>query len=62
MALDWRDTGGSQFFITYGPQPRLDGRYTAFGRVLEGMDVLEKLQQWDTIEEVRVWDGTGMVP
>jgi cyclophilin family peptidyl-prolyl cis-trans isomerase len=43
MALAGRDTGGSQFFITYGPQPHLEGRYTAFGRVEEGMDVVDDL-------------------
>ena len=32
MALDWEDTGGSQFFITHSPQPHLDGRYTVFGQ------------------------------
>ncbi|MFB3853362.1 MAG: HEAT repeat domain-containing protein [Vicinamibacterales bacterium] len=57
MALDWRDTGGSQFFITHGPQPRLDGQYPVFGRVIDGMDVVGRLQQWDTIESVRVWEG-----
>ena len=31
MALDWEDTGGSQFFITHSPQPHLDARYTVFG-------------------------------
>ncbi len=61
MALDWADTGGSQFFITYSPQPHLDGqRYTAFGRVTEGADVLDRLQQWDVIKRVRVWDGKTM--
>ena len=38
MALDWEDTGGSQFFITHSPQPHLDGRYTVFGHVVDGMD------------------------
>ena len=49
MALDWEDTGGSQFFITHSPQPHLDGRYTVFGQVVAGMDVVDRLQQWDQI-------------
>ena len=57
MALDWRDTGGSQFFITVGPQPHLDGRYTAFGRVVEGLPVVDQIQQSDVIRRVTVWDG-----
>ena len=36
MALDWEDTGGSQFFITHSPQPHLDARYTVFGHVVRG--------------------------
>ena len=36
MALSGKDTGGSQFFFTYSPQPHLDGRYTAFGEVSPG--------------------------
>ena len=57
MALDWRDTAGSQWFITLSPQPHLDGRYTVFARVVNGWDVLDRLSQWDVIERVRVWDG-----
>jgi cyclophilin family peptidyl-prolyl cis-trans isomerase/HEAT repeat protein len=60
MALDWRDTGGSQFFITHSPQPHLDARYTVFGRVVKGMEVVDRLQQWDTIERVRTWDGVEL--
>jgi cyclophilin family peptidyl-prolyl cis-trans isomerase/HEAT repeat protein len=61
MALDpWRDTGGSQFFITHSPQPHLDARYTVFGRVIAGMDVVDKIQQWDVIRRIRVWDGQQM--
>jgi cyclophilin family peptidyl-prolyl cis-trans isomerase len=58
MALDpWRDTGGSQFFIGLSPQPHLDAKYTVFGRVITGMDVVDKIQQGDVIRRVRVWDG-----
>ena len=57
MALDWEDTGGSQFFITRLPQPRLDGRYTVFGRVVDGMDVVDQIQPGDAMLRVRVWDG-----
>jgi cyclophilin family peptidyl-prolyl cis-trans isomerase/HEAT repeat protein len=59
MALSWRDTGGSQFFITHSPQPHLDARYTAFGHVVSGMDVVDRIQVGDVIESVRVWDGKG---
>lgn len=61
MALDWADTGGSQFFITHSPQPHLDGRYTVFGRVIDGMDVVDRLQQWDQIQAVRIWDGVNWI-
>ncbi|MCY3842881.1 MAG: peptidylprolyl isomerase, partial [Acidobacteria bacterium] len=57
MALDWPDTGGSQFFITHSPQPHLDGRYTAFGRVVAGMEVVDALLPGDRIRRILVWDG-----
>jgi cyclophilin family peptidyl-prolyl cis-trans isomerase len=47
MAHAGRDTGGSQFFVTFLRTPHLDGRHTAFGRVVEGIDVLAKLQRRD---------------
>ena len=57
MALAWRDTGGSQFFITHAPQPHLDARYTVFGRVVSGIDVVDAINQWDVVKRIRVWDG-----
>jgi cyclophilin family peptidyl-prolyl cis-trans isomerase len=39
------DTGGSQFFLTFVPTSHLDGKHTVFGRVIEGIDVLAKLQK-----------------
>jgi cyclophilin family peptidyl-prolyl cis-trans isomerase/protein-disulfide isomerase len=47
MANSGPDTNGSQFFITYAPAPNLDGSYTVFGQVTQGMEVLEKLTPRD---------------
>jgi HEAT repeat protein/cyclophilin family peptidyl-prolyl cis-trans isomerase len=60
MALDWADTGGSQFFITHSPQPHLDARYTVFGRVISGMEIVDQIQQWEVIRRVLVWDGENL--
>jgi cyclophilin family peptidyl-prolyl cis-trans isomerase/HEAT repeat protein len=60
MALSWADTGGSQFFVTHGPQPHLDGRYAVFGRVVDGLDVVDRLRRWDVIERVLIWDGVEL--
>jgi cyclophilin family peptidyl-prolyl cis-trans isomerase/HEAT repeat protein len=57
MALSWEETGGSQFFITHSPQPHLDGQYTVFGRVVKGMDVVDRLGPDDVIDRMRIWDG-----
>jgi HEAT repeat protein/cyclophilin family peptidyl-prolyl cis-trans isomerase len=57
MALDWEDTGGSQFFVTLSPQPHLDGRYTVFGHVVNGMEVVDRLLPGDVVRRVRIWDG-----
>ena len=57
MALSGKDTGGSQFFITHTPAPHLDGNYTVFGWVANGMDVVDKIRPGDVIDRVEVWTG-----
>ncbi len=52
MASSGKDTEGSQFFITHSPQPHLDGKYTVFGTVIEGFDVVDNIQIGDKIESI----------
>jgi peptidylprolyl isomerase len=49
IASAGKDTEGSQFFFTHSPQPHLDGRYTIVGRVVSGMDVVDRLERDDRI-------------
>lgn len=53
MAHAGPDTAGSQFFIAITPQPHLDGGYTVFGRVVEGLPLLRRWQQGERIQNVR---------
>jgi cyclophilin family peptidyl-prolyl cis-trans isomerase/HEAT repeat protein len=57
MALSGKDTGGSQFFITHSPQPHLDGGYTVFGQVADGMDAVDRIARGDVIEKVTIHPG-----
>jgi peptidyl-prolyl cis-trans isomerase B (cyclophilin B) len=54
MAHAGKDTGGCQFFVTHSAQPHLDGRYTIFGRVIEGMDVVDAIRVEDRIDGINV--------
>jgi peptidyl-prolyl cis-trans isomerase B (cyclophilin B) len=54
MANSGPNTNGCQFFITYTPQPHLDGKHTVFGQLIEGTDVLEKIEQGDTIIRINI--------
>lgn len=57
MAHRGPNTGGSQFFIVYEPQPHLDGVHTVFGKVTEGMDVVDGIKPGDVMEKVEVVEG-----
>jgi len=59
MALSGKDTGGSQWFVTHSPQPHLDGGYTVFGRVVTGMDVVDRIVRGDVIQSITIKAARG---
>jgi len=63
MALSGPDTGGSQFFITHSPQPHLDGGYTIFGRVYDGMSsVVDQTERGDRVETITIDEHPPATP
>ena len=48
------NSSGSQFYICFKPQPYLDGNYTTFGSVVQGMDVVDRLQVGDVMTKIRL--------
>ncbi len=54
MANAGPNTNGSQFFITHVATPWLDGKHTVFGKVVEGLEAVDKVKQGDAIKSVRI--------
>ena len=57
MANAGPNTNGSQFFITYSPQPHLNGKHTVFGKVVGSQDVVDSIRQGDKMERVKINGG-----
>jgi cyclophilin family peptidyl-prolyl cis-trans isomerase len=62
MALSGKDTGGSQWFVTHSPQPHLDGGYTVFGSVIDGMKVVDGIIRGDVIRSIVIQEGASSAP
>ena len=54
IATSGKDTGGSQFFFTVLPQPHLEGRYTVFGQVLYGIEIVDDIVADDVIKFIQI--------
>ena len=57
MANAGPNTNGSQFFITHSPQPHLNGMHTVFGKVVQGMEVVNAIRQGDVMTRVTITEA-----
>ena len=58
MANAGPNTNGSQFFITHGPTPHLDGKHTVFGETTQGQNVVDSIRQGDKITSITTHSST----
>jgi peptidyl-prolyl cis-trans isomerase B (cyclophilin B) len=55
------NSASAQFYVALRALPELDGRYAVFGRVIKGMDVVDRLQQGDRLTKARLLEGGTLV-
>lgn len=61
MANKGPDTNGSQFFVTFAPQPQLDGKNAVFGRVIDGWETLDRIEGVEVDGKGRAKEGKVLV-
>ncbi len=61
MAHAGKDTGGSQFFLVRGSQPHLDGKHTLFGKISEGLEIINKLRNGDKMNRVIIQEKSPLI-
>jgi peptidyl-prolyl cis-trans isomerase B (cyclophilin B) len=61
MAHAGKNTGGSQFFLVREPQSHLDGKHTVFGTIIEGLDIIDKLEDGDKMKKVIISDESSII-